>query len=358
MCELTVCSCQEGATKTRNVIGGRIPANPSKIEQNQTTSKPKPSDPQSKPKKQPKLQAVKNSLLRQLDSVHDQTARKAKLKDTSRLTMATSNQLTGTHVDSASDSDSLPDIDTLIRGSGKKNKDAPNEFNFSDEEMEAAMAALPSSALVAGGPKRARDRGRSLEDSVEKSMNKRRKVNGKASSRRAPVPMDSETIELDSSSESSSQVSTPRPTRIIPKPQVDRIDLLHSPPNPQSTSTISLGDLNHENHVDLMVEQRGYHDTGIDFDLDPELFEGGEGTLAAFASPQRAKASIRSISPRPAISRIEVGGKQTIETESRDIDLAEARDSMNQDEHQKESLFEMLADQEAFERFFCDVEIE
>jgi len=358
MRELTVCSCREGAAKTRNVIGGRNSANPSKVEKSQTTSKPKPSEPQYKPKKQPKLQAEQNSLLRQLDSVHDQTARRAKLKDTSRLTMATSNQLTGTHVDSAPDSDSLPDIDTLIRGSSKTDKDIPNEFNFSDEEMEAAMAALPSSALVAGGPKRARDLGRSLEDSIEKSMNKRRKVNGKASSRHAPVPMGSEIIELDSSSESSSQVSKPRPTPIIPKQQVDRIDLLHSPMNPQSTSTLSLGDLYHDKHADSAVEQHEYDNTGIDFDLDPELFEGGEETLAAFASLQRTKASIQSISPRPAISRAEVGRKQSIETGSRDVNLVEARDIMDQDEHQKESLFEMLADQEAFERFFCDVEIE
>lgn len=360
MRELTVCSCQEGLAKTPNVTGVRNPTNPPKVEKSRTISKPKSSERQTKPKKQPKLQAGQNSFLKQLDSVHDQTARKAKLKDTSRLTMVSSNQLARAHVDSASDSDSLPDIDTIIRGSGKTNKVAQNEFDFSDEEMEAAMAALPSSTLVAGGPKRARDRGRSLDDSIEKPLKKRRTVDGKESkgmsiSRDAPAPIDSEIIELDSSSESSYQMSEPR---IIPKQQVDRTDPLHSPLNPRSTVTLSLGDLRHDKHGGSMVEQHGYDDTGINFDLDPGLFEGGEETLAAFASPQRGRESTQSISPWPAIPRIEMGRKQSIENGSRDVNVAEARDSMDQDEYRKESLFEILADQEAFERFFCDVEIE
>jgi hypothetical protein len=343
------------------VTGTRNLTKPPKVEKNRTISKSQSSEPQPKPKKQPKLQAGQKSLLKQLDSVHDQTARNGKLKDTSHLTIASSHRLAHADVDSAFDSDSLPDIDTLIRGSSKPNKAPQNEFDFSDEEMEAAMAALPSQTLVAGGAKRAHDR-RANDDSIEKSPKKRRKVERKASkgisiSKDAPVPMDPEIIELDSSSESSSsQVSKPRPTYIIPKQQI--MDPLHSPPNPRSTVALSLGDLRRDKHANSMVEQHEYDDTGIIFDLDPGLFEGGEETLAAFASPQQAKASIQSISPRPTIPRIEMRRKQSIETGSRDVNVVEARDNADQEEHRKESLFDMLADQETFERFFCDVEIE
>lgn len=311
-----------------------LSGSPSNVSHENLPSKKRPSDVLKS-----KLPKQQESLLQQLDAIHKTTNKKTKFKDGLRLTMADSRQPKDINI---SDDESIPDVEQLLhkhdRNGASSHKD---EFGFSDEEMEAAMANLPFSKLTP--VENVRKRPRSSEDDEQEPKNKRLKMGAPKKKPKQKRDQSKESllvIELSSSSESSPvSVSAKRGVfRRSPKKISDAGPLFLPSSSPILKDLVRLS----QTVVEPPIEE-----DDMDFQLDMSLFElevKGDAPVALY-KPDEGPKSFLTLS--------------TIASLPQELPKAhgERKEESMAEEKERKSMFEELGDDDGFDNFFNGIDI-
>lgn len=319
--------------------------------------------PVSRSSKKVKPQNIQSSFLRRVDSLHEQTESKAKRR-ASRLTITPRNMRRVV----ASEDDPPLGIDEPVQKDNKHNATGPDEYDFSDEEMDAAMAALPASTSTEKKPptitSRTRQRSKSSDKVVaEQPPRKRRRqsldrLDIQKASRASMNGHSFDIIELDSSSDKSPDViASPRAPK-VPLATVAKASHKHSIFSQSQDDSLPLF-LSSSSQAFVNDPIRSRDESGttstpvdkeFDFQLDPNLFEGGEETLMALASPIPAKTISKLSEP---LKPMELRNNSELPKRHAPLTSQKTKETNGAESH---SLLEALGDQTVFETFFSSIE--
>lgn len=296
------------------------------------------------------------SLLQQLDDLHNHTQKKTKFKESARLTMTRTHE--SKEIDIANDDESIPDVEELLKD--KETLAQKDRFDFSDEEMEAAMADLPSpklivSTLANNGLKRRRstDEGDPGPDIKRRKM----QVQTSAPSKRPKqqrTQNSPQVIDLVSSSESSPTMisaSNETPPRQADVGSPNTPLFLPSSPRPlEEPGPLSATMFKGQSDSDLWA-QMDYAEDEMDFHLDPKLFEAEPEDPAEVVS---MKPDVEGTSHSGVVMQ-----QGLVQGNTELFDVGKEGQVPPTEKEGRETLFDGLDvdDDAAFDSFFSGVEI-